>query len=189
MWQVAQVGAVKSWPTVQGTAEIPLLLLRVVNVAVFAGRVDLVDRHVGADVTLLARVRFAGNLEGERVPRVAGGTGAPRAVQIDAAHPLIGPAGEDGEVHLPEVSVPGLGSGDLEPGAVAVETAEGLGRGVGGTEDQSVFLENRVAKNVPLEILVEGVAFEVAVSVGHDISGVLIRLHRVADRAVAGADD
>ena len=39
---------------------------------------------------------------------------------------------------------------------------------------------------MPLEVLVERVALEVAVGVRHDVALILLGLHRVADRAVAG---
>ena len=72
---------------------------------------------------------------------MAGRAGAPGAVQVDAADTLVGPAGDDGKVHLAEVGVAGLGAGDVQPRAVAVQAAHGLGRRIGSGEAEPALVD------------------------------------------------
>ena len=154
----------------------------------FAGEIDLVGRDIRADMAFLAGVGLAGHLDGKAVPGMAGRAGPPAAIQIDAADPLVGPAGDDGKFHFTGVRVPHLGFDDLEDGAVAVVTGIGLGiRIFGGNFELAVF-QRRCPQDGALELLVNRIVSEIGVGMGHDVARVLVGLGGVAGAAVVRTD-
>ncbi len=131
---------------------------------------------------------FAGDLHGKAVPGVAGRAGPLAAIQIDAADPLVGPAGDDGKLQFTGVRVPHLGFGDLEDGAVAVVTGIGLGiRIFGGNFELAVF-QRRRPQDRALELLVNRIFGEICVGMRHDVARVLVGLGGVAGAAVVRTD-
>lgn len=107
--------------------KVPLLVLRGKYRSMLARLVNLAGGSVRARVALLAGMRLAGRFHGKIMTAVACRTRASAAVGVDAADSLVGPPGDDGELHLAEIRGAELQLPDREFRAVAVQAGVGVG--------------------------------------------------------------
>src|SRR4030042_2036257 len=106
--------------------EVPFLVERRINVAVFADFVYSIGRNIRSLVTFRAGMRSSRHLDGKLMARVASRTGSFASIRIDPSHPLVGPSAQNGKFHLPHVRLFAFEPSHLHFGPVAVEAGIGI---------------------------------------------------------------